>query len=104
MESVKKKIKKAYATPRETENNGVLAFAQYVLLPASALKNGRPEFRVPRDRDGLEPLVYGNIETMIEDYKKEVVCQINLQCGFSFWLTRSVDTTTIETRRDRRPA
>ncbi|THC98565.1 hypothetical protein EYZ11_001995 [Aspergillus tanneri] len=72
-ESVRKKIRKAQTAPREVEHNGILAFVQYVLLPVSKLKNGSPEFRVSRERDGLEPLVYTNIEKMHEDYKNDVL-------------------------------
>jgi tyrosyl-tRNA synthetase len=72
-EVVSKKIRKAEAAPRVIEGNGILAFAEYVLLPAAALK-GRREFRVERERDGLEPLVYTSIDQMHEDYKSDVVC------------------------------
>lgn len=54
------------------EENGVLAFVEHVLLPASALR-GRREFRVDRDRDGLEPLVYNTIAQMHDDYRDDVV-------------------------------
>ena len=72
-EVITKKIRKAEAAPKVVEENGVLAFVEYVLLPASELK-GRREFRVERERDGLEPLVYTSIEQMHEDYKADVVC------------------------------
>jgi tyrosyl-tRNA synthetase len=51
---------------------------QYVLIPASGLKDGNPGFRVSRERDGLEPLVYTNIEQMLEDYKSDIVTLPNL--------------------------
>ena len=57
-----------------TEDNGLLAFAEYVLLPAAALK-GKKELTVDRSRDGLEPLVYTSVDQMNDDYKKDVVCQ-----------------------------
>ncbi|RJE24386.1 tyrosyl-tRNA synthetase [Aspergillus sclerotialis] len=72
-ESIRKKIRKAQAAPRETENNGLLAFVKYVLIPAAGLKEGNPGFRVSRDRDGLEPLVYTSIEPMLEDYKNDIL-------------------------------
>jgi len=59
--------------PQEVEGNGVLAFVEFVLLPAAALA-GRREFTVDRTRDGLEPLVYTDIAKMREDYKNDVVC------------------------------
>jgi len=61
--------------PKETEGNGVLSFVEYVLLPAAGLR-GKREFRVERERDGLEPLVYTTIAQMHEDYKNDVVCSI----------------------------
>lgn len=73
-EVVSKKIKKAVAAPQVVEENGVLAFVEFVLLPASGLKNGKRSFTVDRERDGLEPLVYDNIAQMQEDYKNDVVC------------------------------
>lgn len=72
-EVVTRKIRKAEAAPRVTEGNGILAFTEFVLLPAAAL-NGNREFRVPRDRDGLEPLVYTSINQMHDDYRNDIVC------------------------------
>jgi tyrosyl-tRNA synthetase len=71
-EVVSKKIRKAVATPRVTDENGLLAFVEFVLLPAAALK-GCKEFRVER-RDGLEPLIYTDIKQIHDDYKNDVVC------------------------------
>jgi tyrosyl-tRNA synthetase len=72
-EIVTRKIRKAEAAPRITEGNGILAFTEFVLLPAAAL-NGCREFRVERDRDGLEPLVYTSISQIHDDYKNDIVC------------------------------
>lgn len=68
---VKRKVKRAYAAPKEVEGNGVLSFIQYVLLPAGALRYGKPHFEVAR-REG-DPLVYDKIEKMQEDYVADVV-------------------------------
>ena len=73
-DTVAKKIKKAQAAPQVVEDNGMLAFVEYVLLPASGLKTGKREFVVDRERDGLEPLVYNDIAKMHEDYRNDVVC------------------------------
>ncbi|KAK2595227.1 Tyrosine--tRNA ligase cytoplasmic [Conoideocrella luteorostrata] len=70
-EVVAKKIKKAVAAPQVVEDNGVLAFVEYVLLPASGLKGGKRAFTIERERDGLEPLVYDNIAQMHEDYRND---------------------------------
>ena len=71
-EVVKKKLKKAYAAPKEVEGNGLISFVEYVLMPVSALKtNGKGRFVVER-REG-EPLVYDNIETLKDDYKNDTV-------------------------------
>jgi tyrosyl-tRNA synthetase len=69
---IAKKIRKAVAIPQVTDENGILALVEFVLLPAAALK-GCKEFRVERT-DGLEPLVYTSIKQMHDDYKNDVVC------------------------------
>ncbi|KAL2162448.1 hypothetical protein VTH06DRAFT_7361 [Thermothelomyces fergusii] len=71
-ETVAKKIKKAHAAPQVVEENGLIAFIEFVLLPAARLR-GNGEFRVERERDGLEPLVYTDIEKLREDYKNDVL-------------------------------
>ncbi|KAH7013368.1 tyrosyl-tRNA synthetase [Ilyonectria destructans] len=71
-EAVTKKIRKAAAAPKVVEENGVLAFVEFVLLPASHLRGNR-EFRVDRERDGLEPLVYTTIAQMHDDYRNDVL-------------------------------
>jgi len=73
-EVVEKKLKKAFAVPKVVEENGLLSFVEYVLLPAGALKNdGKPTFQVDRSRDKLEPLVYSNIEDMHKDYREDTL-------------------------------
>lgn len=67
-----RKIRKAEAIPRVVAENGILALAEFVLLPAAALK-GCKEFRVDRSRDGLEPLVYTDIKQMNKDYENDIV-------------------------------
>jgi len=72
-ELVTKKIRKAVAVPRQTEGNALLSFIEYVLLPASGLKTGKPELTVDRSRDGLEPLVYHTVKEMNDDYQNDVL-------------------------------
>ncbi len=59
------------AAPQITDGNGVLAFVEYALLPASSIK-GQRGFRV--DREGQEPLIYTDINQIQDDYKNDVVC------------------------------
>lgn len=74
---VTKKLKKAYAVPKETEGNGILEFIRYVLLPASALKSGKANFTVER-RDG-EPLVYENMQQILDDYRADTLNPQNIK-------------------------
>lgn len=69
---VLKKIKKAVAAPKVVEDNGIMAFVEFVLLPAAALRGDR-KFIVERERDGLKPLVYTTIAEMHDDYRNDVV-------------------------------
>lgn len=76
-DTVKKKLKKAYAVPKEVTGNGLISFVEYVLLPVSALKTeGNGTFVVER-REG-EPLVYDSIETLKDDYTADTV-SLNLE-------------------------
>lgn len=71
-DDVRKKLKKAFCPPKQIENNGVLSFVEFVLLPASALKNnGTPKFVV--ERRGEEPLVYDSIDKMREDFAADIL-------------------------------
>ena len=81
-EAVKKKIKKAYAVPKEIEGNGLISFIEFVLLPVSSLKTGaKGKFVVQRREGEGDPLVYEDIETLKEDYKADKVrCHHPLAC------------------------
>lgn len=68
---VRRKLKKAFAPPKQVEENGILSFVEYVLLPAGELKYGTPKFVVER-RDA-EPLVYTEISQMHKDYVEDIV-------------------------------
>ncbi|KAF2687888.1 Nucleotidylyl transferase [Lentithecium fluviatile CBS 122367] len=70
-DAVRKKLKKAFAPPKQVEENGVLSFVEYVLLPAGELKYGTQKFVVER-RDA-EPLVYTDIKQMHKDYLNDVL-------------------------------
>ncbi|KZF22382.1 tyrosyl-tRNA synthetase [Xylona heveae TC161] len=84
-EAIKKKLKKAYAAPKEVEGNGVISFVEYVLLPVSALKTGEPKFVVER-REG-EPLVYSNIEELKKDYIADILTPQLLKAAVTAALT-----------------
>ncbi|CAF9941014.1 MAG: hypothetical protein ALECFALPRED_008964 [Alectoria fallacina] len=79
-EAVKKKLKKAFAVPKEVNGNGLISFVEYVLLPVSALKTeGKGRFVVER-REG-EPLVYESIETLKDDYTADTLTPQLLKSG-----------------------
>lgn len=62
-----RKIKKANAPPKQIEENGLLAFVEHVLFPASSLLDGQRTLKVERG-EGVEPLVYSDIEKLKQDY------------------------------------
>ncbi|KAH0542927.1 hypothetical protein FGG08_002696 [Glutinoglossum americanum] len=81
-EIVKKKLRKAFAVPKEVEGNGIISFVEFVLLPISALKNsGRGNFVVERREGEGEPLVYTDIETLKDDYKADKLTPQLLKSG-----------------------
>ncbi|MCJ1248767.1 hypothetical protein MMC30_005986 [Trapelia coarctata] len=81
---VKKKLKKAYAVPKETEGNGLISFVEYVLLPVNALKTGGTGRFVVERREGEgEPLVYENIQAVKDDYSADRLTPQLLKSGVS---------------------
>jgi len=79
---VKKKLRKAYAVPKEVEGNGIISFVEYVLLPVSALKNnGDGKFVVEKREGDGEPLVYTDIDSLKEDYKADRLTPQLLKSG-----------------------
>ncbi|KAK7515940.1 tyrosyl-tRNA synthetase [Phyllosticta citriasiana] len=77
-DAVKKKLKKAFAAPKEVEGNGLIAFVEYVLLPAGAI-DGEPTFTVER-REG-EPLVYHDAQKLKDDYTADILTPQLLKLG-----------------------
>ncbi|EYE98835.1 tyrosine--tRNA ligase TYS1 [Aspergillus ruber CBS 135680] len=84
-----RKIKKANAPPKVVEENGLLAFVENVLLPASSLLDGERSFKV--DREGAEPLVYGDIESLRKDYVDDVLTPQLLKPAVNLALRRLLD-------------
>ncbi|EEH38220.1 tyrosyl-tRNA synthetase [Paracoccidioides lutzii Pb01] len=74
-EVVKKKLKKAYAVPRETEGNGIISFVEYVLFPVSALEreDRKGRFVVERREEEGGNLVYRDIEEVKRDYRDDTL-------------------------------
>ena len=72
-EDLRRKIKKAVITPRVTEDNGLLALVQYILLPAAGLK-GKKEFGICKN-DTTEPTMYTDIAQINEDYANDIVSE-----------------------------
>ncbi|KAI9834717.1 MAG: hypothetical protein M1838_005485, partial [Thelocarpon superellum] len=69
---VKKKLKKAFAVPKEVDGNGIISFVEYVLLPVSALKNaGQARFVVEKREGEGEPIIYRKIESLKDDYRAD---------------------------------
>ena len=67
-EVVTKKISKTFAEPKKVERNGLLAFAEYVLFPASELRLGKAHLKIEREREQKEPLEFSNIEDLRKAY------------------------------------
>lgn len=74
-EAVKKKLKKAFAVPRETEGNGIISFVEHVLFPVSALEreDGKGTFVVDRREEEGGQIVYGDVEEVKRDYRDDTV-------------------------------
>jgi len=69
-ENVTNKLKKAVCTPKVCEENGVIAFVEYVLFPVAQLA-GHGTFTI--EKDGKDT-VYKNISDLKKDYAADTVC------------------------------
>ncbi|KAJ5625244.1 tyrosyl-tRNA synthetase [Penicillium lagena] len=85
-ENVVKKIKKATCVPKVVEENGLIAFVEHVLLPASSLLDGERHFTV--QRHDAEPLIYRDIEAVKKDYIADVLTPQLLKPAVSTALNR----------------
>lgn len=72
---VKKKLKKAFAAPGNVEDNGIISFVEYVLLPVSSLKSpdGKGVFKISRREGEGETLIYNEIDTLKKHYQEDKV-------------------------------
>ena len=93
-DAVKRKLKKAFAPPKVVEENGVLSFVEYVLLPAGHLIYGESKFVVKR-RDA-EPLVYTNIKKMQEDYVNDILIPQDLKPAVTEALNKLLEPVQAE--------
>ncbi len=82
-DAVRKKLRKAFAKPGDLQDNGIVSFVEYVLLPLSALRSsgGKGSFIVPQ-KEG-EPLVYHDMESLKSDYVAEKLTPQLLKAGAS---------------------
>lgn len=80
---VKKKINTAFCAPGVVEDNGLLAFIQYVLVPIQELKNGEGSFEFPIDRPEKfgGPITYHSFDELVNDYKEEKLAPPDLKTG-----------------------
>ncbi|EFX79630.1 hypothetical protein DAPPUDRAFT_304445 [Daphnia pulex] len=67
--SVKKKMKKAFCEPGNVENNGVLAFAKYVLFPLNAGEG----FHIKRGAENGGDVEYMSYEQMESDFSQSLL-------------------------------
>ncbi|SCV03488.1 LAMI_0H08548g1_1 [Lachancea mirantina] len=82
---VKKKINSAYCAPGVIEDNGLIAFIEYVVAPIQELKHGANHFTFPIDRPEKfgGPIVYSSLEQLKEDFKAEKLAPPDLKIGVS---------------------
>jgi len=92
-ENVANKLKKAVCTPKVCEENGVIAFVEYVLFPVAQLA-GHGKFIVEKDGKDIE---YTNIADLKKDYTADTVCKLHpfLRLLSSFSICSCAHTTCL---------
>lgn len=82
--SIKKKISKAFAEPKNT-NNTLFLFLKYVIFPVNKLKS-QNNFTIERDEKYGGNITYNDIESIKEDYSQDKLIPQDLKFGISNWL------------------
>ncbi|SCU79416.1 LAFA_0B02982g1_1 [Lachancea sp. 'fantastica'] len=82
---VKKKINTAYCAPGVVEDNGLLSFIEYVVVPIQELKSGANSFTFFIDRPDKfgGPITYTSFAELVQDYKDEKLAPPDLKTGVS---------------------
>ena len=81
---VKQKLRKALCVPKETANNGVISFIEYVLFPISELANGGKgtgKFEVTREEKFGGDVTYTSMEDLKRDYEEDKLFPADLKRG-----------------------
>ncbi|XP_035207785.1 tyrosine--tRNA ligase, cytoplasmic-like [Stegodyphus dumicola] len=85
--TVKKKLKKAFCEPGNLEENGVLAFVKYVLLPL--FKN--EDFTVQRSEENGGNIVYKDYTSLEADFRSLTLHPGDLKAAVESYLNRLLD-------------
>lgn len=71
--AIEKKLKKAFCEEGNIENNGVLSFVKFVLLPISSMGGRAPEFVIKRSEEYGGDITYSIFEELESDFKDKKV-------------------------------
>lgn len=70
---IEKKLKKAFCEEGNVQNNGVLSFVKFVLLPISSRKGQSPSFTIRRPEPWGGDKTYHNFEELENDFRDKKV-------------------------------
>ncbi|ANB11647.1 tyrosine--tRNA ligase TYS1 [Sugiyamaella lignohabitans] len=94
--TVKKKISKAFASPGVVEGNGLISFVEFVVLPISEIKDGKPTFHIDRPEQWGGPVTYTSIEQLKADYSSEKLSPPDLKIGVADAINKLLDPIRAE--------
>lgn len=86
--TVKKKLKKAFCEPGNTENNGILAFIKHVLFP---LFSTDEKFVIPRDEKNGGKIFYDNYESLENAFSKQELHPGDLKIGVETYINKLLE-------------
>ncbi|KAH3677088.1 hypothetical protein WICMUC_001843 [Wickerhamomyces mucosus] len=99
---VKKKINTAFCAPGVVEDNGLLSFIEYVIVPIHELKHGANKFEFPVDRPEKfgGPVSYNSLEDIVRDFKEEKLSPPDLKTGVSDYINSLLEPIRQEYAND----
>jgi tyrosyl-tRNA synthetase len=82
--NIRKKVNSAFCAPGEVQDNGLIAFLQYVVQPIQELQRGQEgvfEYKVDRPEQYGGPIAYDSLDKLKLDYAAGNLSPIDLKAG-----------------------
>ncbi|KAH3682943.1 hypothetical protein WICPIJ_006097 [Wickerhamomyces pijperi] len=100
---VKKKVNTAFCAPGVIDDNGLLSFIEYVIVPIHELKHGTEvgfSFPIDRPEKFGGPITYTSFEQIVGDFKEEKLSPPDLKTGVADYINTLLEPIRADYEND----